>query len=288
MSRRHRVDVEGAVHHVMNRGVDRQAVFFADADRVEFGRRLDAIHGEFGVETLAYCLMDNHYHLLLRTPQAGLSDAMQQLGSLYTRHTNDRVGRDGPLFRGRFHSILVTTDAYLVWVARYIHRNPLALDDVASADRYRWSSYRTYLGHRRAPEFINTQPLLAMFDGDRARLASFTNDAGGDRFPTTDDLADLRQLVDFAIADDDMHAEAGGDEDPRVLQRSLLLLMVDQGGLPAPLRDQAVALLDFPTPAARRMAMHRARRRLAGDATLQRVLHRLRRCLGHPISTTAA
>jgi putative transposase len=112
---------------MMNRGIDRQPVFFADADGVKFGRRLAEVHERFGVETLAYCLMPNHYHLLIRLPGGGLAAAIHHLGSLYTRNTNDRTGRDGPLFRGRYHSIRVDTDEYLLWAARYIHRNPLAL-----------------------------------------------------------------------------------------------------------------------------------------------------------------
>jgi REP element-mobilizing transposase RayT len=83
----------------MNRGVNREPTFFADVDRRQFGHRLADIHERFGVETLAYCLMDNHYHLLLRARDGGLSRAMHHLGLVYTRRTNDRLGRDGPLFR---------------------------------------------------------------------------------------------------------------------------------------------------------------------------------------------
>ena len=135
---------------MMNRGVNRQLVFFSDADRVEFGRVLAEMHQRFGVETLAYCLMPNHYHLVLRCPDGGLSDAMQHVGSTYTRRTNTRVGRDGPLFRGRFHAIHVADDVYLKWVVRYIHRNAVDIAGIQGCEDYRWSSYRSYLGLRRA------------------------------------------------------------------------------------------------------------------------------------------
>ena len=135
----------------MNRGVDRQPVFFNDADRLDFGRQLAWIHESTGGTVLAYCLMGNHYHLLLDMPDGTLSEAMHHLGSVYTRHVNDRLGRDGPLFRGRFHSIPVEDDAYLLTAVRYIHRNPIGLPGVSGPADHRWSSYRTYLGSAAHP-----------------------------------------------------------------------------------------------------------------------------------------
>ena len=163
------------MHHVMNRGVNHQRIFFDDADRIEFGARLEDINQRFGIETLAYALMTNHYHLLLRTPAGGLSEAMHRLGLVYVKRTNKRVGRDGPLFRSRFHSIPVTTDAYLRYAARYIHRNPLELPGVARPEFYRWSSYRTYRGFRSPAPFMNTSLVLRLFDDDRDDLARFTD-----------------------------------------------------------------------------------------------------------------
>lgn len=98
MPRPLRIDVEDGWNHVMNRGIDHGDVFFADTDRIEFGQRLGDVFDRFGIRTHAYCLMDNHFHLLLHCPEGRLSDAMQRLGSLYTRHVNDRLGRDGALF----------------------------------------------------------------------------------------------------------------------------------------------------------------------------------------------
>lgn len=267
MPRRERIDFDGAIHHVMNRGVDRQPVFFADADRVEFGYRLAAIHRDFGVETLAYCLMDNHYHLLLHTPNGGLSAAMQQLGGLFTQHTNDRVGRDGPLFRGRFHSILVTTDAYLAWVARYIHRNPLAIAGVDAPDRHRWSSYRAYLGLRRCPPFLNTQLVLSLFGEDRDRLAAATDDDASCE-PTRQSF----NADDIALMTRSVLAMADTDGDARVLERSLLVLLASSFADSPELSNGLLAALSFPSPTAHRMALHRARKRFDRDPALRRVL----------------
>jgi len=150
----------------MNRGIDHGDVFFADSDRVEFGQRLADVHERFGVRTHAYCLMDNHYHLLWHCPDGGLSAAMQRLGSLYTRHVNDRLGRDGALFRGRFHSRLVTDERHLCAAVRYIHRNALDLPGVTNVRDHRWSSHRTYLGLRRCPPWLDTTHVLGRWDVD--------------------------------------------------------------------------------------------------------------------------
>ncbi len=277
--RRRRVDVEGAIHHVMNRGVNRQQVFFGVADRIEFGDRLAEIHERYGVETLAYCLMGNHYHLLLHTPSARLSDAMQHLGGVYTRRTNRRVGRDGPLFRGRFHAIHVTTDSYLTAAARYIHRNPLELPGVRDPASYRWSSYRTYLGLRPPPAFLDTTRILAVHDDDVRQLVGRTTAPGDDLSAARWTLDDIEQLVAFEVARDDvLHGE--DDDMPRVLDRTLLVLLTTSGIDPA-LAWGIEERLRFPSADARRMAVTRARRRLAGDAQLQRILRRLTRHLTH-------
>ncbi len=257
MGRRPRNDITGGIHHVMNRGVDHQRIFFGDPDRVEFGERLAAIHERFAVEILAYCLMDNHYHLLLRAPDGGLSAAMQHLGLTYTRHTNDRVGRDGPLFRGRFNSILVTTDAYLLRATRYIHRNPLDIVDVRTPRGYRWSSYRAYLGLRRRPPFLATDMILGLVGNDRQALARSTEAAMNG--PAVSELDDLLQHVRFAVAHDDL--VHGSDEaSPRRIERAVLVLIAHEVA-GTPLGDRLERLLDFPSDAARRMALRRARGR---------------------------
>lgn len=235
----------------MNRGVARQRTFFDDEDRVDFGAQLANIHDRFGVQTLAYCLLDNHYHLLLRTPDGGLSEAMQHLGLVYTRHTNDRRGRDGPLFRGRYHSILVTTDRYLVIAARYIHRNALDVAGVTNPADYRWSSYRAYLGHRRVPAFLNTDLVLDQFGGDRARLVRFTESED----PTVTTLADLLPLIECSVARDDL---ANGDDSPRRWTARTVLVGIAASGVgPLGLRDEIERHLAFPTPKARTQAFTR-------------------------------
>jgi REP element-mobilizing transposase RayT len=249
---------------VMNRGANRQVVFFADADRVEFGRVLADIHERFGVETLAYCLMPNHYHLLLRCPSGGLSDAMQHLGSTYTRRTNDRVGRDGPLFRGRFHAIHVSEETYLRWVVRYIHRNALDVAGVRTCEEYRWSSYRTYLGLRPAPPFLNTGFVLDMFDWNPGRLRAFTEDQIAAPFESITSIIELAIAVDLLAHGDD---DAGYGR--QQLDRTIRLLLLDT------VSDRTVrAVIEqgLPTGAARRKALSRARQRCDADDSILRVI----------------
>jgi len=275
MARRRRIDVEGGVHHVMNRGVNHQATFFGDADRIEFGRRLADIHQQFGVETLAYCLMTNHYHLLLRTPHGGLSQAMQRLASVYTRHTNDRVGRDGPLFRSRFHSIHVTTDAYLLTAVRYIHGNSLDIPGVRSIADYRWSSYQAYVGRRPIPSFVRTDIIGDVFGGDRAAFAAFhiSDDMPYGLRAGPSEPAEFEQLIEFVLANDDLQY---GDDLPQPpwRDRTLLVLLFEHFADAAWI-DELERVLAFPSPVARRMALSRARRRRDTDPAIARAMSAL-------------
>lgn len=264
MPRPHRREAESGIHHVMNRGVDRQAIFFTDGDRIEFGRCLAAIHEEHGVVTLAYCLMGNHFHLLLRSPAGALSPAMHQLTSTYSHRVNMRRGRDGPLFRGRFHSIPVETDAYLLWVTRYIHRNPLDLPGVDAAADYRWSSYRTYLGRRPAPPFLDVRPVLDLVGGPR-ELAVLTEDPL--RRPPVEGV---RRLVECAIAVDDLDHPAEVPSRAH-LARSVTVLLAARTSDPE-LRSQLDAALGHRSPRAAREAVRRAEVRLADDDAVGRVI----------------
>ena len=254
----------------MNRGVDRQTTFFDDRDRLEFGQRLADVFDRFGVETVAYCLMDNHYHLVLNAPFGDLGRAMHHLGLVYTQRTNERVGRDGPLFRGRYHSIPITTDAYLVQAVRYVHRNPLAMPGVRTMRDWRWSSYRVYLGLRRPPAFLRTDAVMGLFGGDRHRLERFTEQDS--RLPeSASSVADLVQVARLAIAVDDVE-HGVGEELPRWQERTALLLVAERlNG--HPLGERLLESFDFPSPSARRMALHRARGR-ASDVTLARIVDR--------------
>jgi REP element-mobilizing transposase RayT len=221
MGRPHRRDSETGIYHVMNRGVDHQPIFFCDADRLELGTRLADIHEGLEVATLAYCLMGNHVHLVLRAPDGVLPEAMHHLTSTYSRRVNARRARDGPLFRGRYHSIPVETDPYLLWVTRYVHRNPLDIGGVRSPRDYRWSSYRAYLGLRPCPEFLDRQPVMDLVGGSVEELAAITDDDVPLR-PRT--AGDVSRLIRCASAVHDLRADAPERPGPSI-DRTLLVLL---------------------------------------------------------------
>ena len=152
MARAWRIAYEGALYHVLSRGNERRDIFLDDEDRRLFLTGLAEAGERFAVDVFAYVLMGTHYHLLLRTRRANLSKAMQWLGLSYTTRFNFKQSRSGHLFQGRFKSMLVQNDAYLLQLSYYIHRNPLRAGMVERLADYRWSSYRAYAYEKRAPE----------------------------------------------------------------------------------------------------------------------------------------
>ncbi len=118
MSRPLRIEYPGAWYHVMNRGASGRTIFRSDRDWHTFLSLLGDLAATFAVEVHAYCLMGNHYHLLIHTPRGILSGAMRHLNSLYTQRYNRFHRTDGPLFRGRFKAIVIDADTYLAVVSR--------------------------------------------------------------------------------------------------------------------------------------------------------------------------
>ena len=145
------------IYHVVARGVCHCIIFEDDKDRGRFLDYLDEVLKNNRGTLLAWCLMDNHYHLLLKVDQARLSEAMKWLNSSYALYFNSTHERDGHLFQGRFKSEPVETDEYLLTVIRYIHQNPVKGGIVPTCD-FRWSSYRSYLGRCTAEHRQITSP----------------------------------------------------------------------------------------------------------------------------------
>ncbi|MGD0273479.1 MAG: transposase [Gaiellaceae bacterium] len=163
MSRPLRIEYPGALYHVTSRGNERKEIFLDRLDRRRFLDLLSVIVRRFGWRVYAYCLMPNHYHLLLETPRPELVRGMQQLNGIYARRFNRRHVRSGHLFGGRFHSILIERDAHLVEVARYVVLNPVRAGICKLPEDYRWSSYRATAGLEKPPAFLAADELLRVF-----------------------------------------------------------------------------------------------------------------------------
>lgn len=183
MARQLRIDYPGAWHHVMNRGRRRETIFPAVEDRLDFLHLLGVAAERYDLQVNAYCLMGNHYHLLVHTPDGGLSRAMKHIDGVFAQRFNRRHEADGPLFRDRFRSKLVDSDNYLSSVCRYIHRNPLALTEPADLPTYEWSSYFDFLKPPRArPQWLFSDALAVCDVKTPAELRKMTLSAREDAF----------------------------------------------------------------------------------------------------------
>lgn len=168
MARPLRIEFPGAVYHVTSRGNARRKVFLDDADRKAFLATLAWVVERFQWICHAYCLMDNHFHLLIETPESNLSRGMRQLNGVYTQRFNRRHRKVGHLFQGRFKAILVERDSYLLELARYVVLNPVRAKMVQAPADYAWSSYRPTLGLDAVPAALSTDWLLGQFARTKA------------------------------------------------------------------------------------------------------------------------
>jgi len=147
----------------MNRGRARQKIFLKEEDYQNFLSTVAEAHDLWGVEVFAYCLMGNHYHICLRTPEGNLSRVMRHLDGLYTQRFNRAHRRDGALFRGRYKAVVVDGEEYLAALVRYIHLNPVEAGLVKEPQAYKWSSHRAYLRPHKAPGWLKVGEVLKGF-----------------------------------------------------------------------------------------------------------------------------
>jgi len=177
MPRKPREEFPGAVVHVFARGNRKQRIYLDDADRSTYLFLLGQVVVRQGWRCLAYCLMHNHVHLLVETPEANLAAGMQRLHGVHAQRFNNRHRRSGHLFQGRYGAVLIRTDAQLLQTARYLAMNPVEAGLCATATEWRWSSHAATLGGAKAPAWLDVQRLLGFFGlagGEpRARYAEF-------------------------------------------------------------------------------------------------------------------
>jgi putative transposase len=159
MSRPLRIEFPGAIYHVTSRGDRREPIYQDDADRHAHLAVLAQAMDRFDAQVLAYCLMGNHYHLVLHTRQANLSRLMRHVNGVYTQAFNRQHGLVGHLFQGRFKAILVDRDAYLLEVCRYVELNPVRAKMVAAPLDWPWSSYAAHVLQADTPAWLDSDGL---------------------------------------------------------------------------------------------------------------------------------
>lgn len=183
MARPLRIEYSNAFYHVTSRGNEQKDVFKSQRDREKFLEYLESATTRYGAIIHAWCLMSNHYHLLLETPDGNLSQIMRHINGAYTTYFNVKRKRFGHLFQGRYKAILVEADEYATELSRYIHLNPLRATMVARPEEYKWSSYRSYIGLDKAADWLKTDFILGYF-GDKgsntqSRYRKFVEDLLG-------------------------------------------------------------------------------------------------------------
>jgi REP element-mobilizing transposase RayT len=178
MSRSLRVEFAGAAYLVSARGAGEAAIFVSDQDRERFLKVLQIAADRYHILCHAYCLLDDHYTLLLETPEGNLSRAMRQVNGVYGQYVSRRHGRPGPVLGGRFRSQVVEKDAWLLELARYVVLAPARAGLVADPSQWHWSSYRATAGEAPVPPFLAAGWLLSLAGGKtlgeaRQRYRSF-------------------------------------------------------------------------------------------------------------------
>lgn len=164
MARPLRIEYPGAIYHVTSRGDGREAIFLEEEDRKEFLSVFEDVIRRMNWKCSAYCLMGNHYHLVIETPEGNLSKGMRQLNGVYTQRFNRLHDRSGHVFQGRYKAILVERENYLKELCRYVVLNPVRAGMVNNPAEWPWSSYVATLGLAPKPEWLEVEWLLSQFE----------------------------------------------------------------------------------------------------------------------------
>ncbi|MBU1043510.1 MAG: transposase [Candidatus Omnitrophica bacterium] len=163
MTRPLRIEYEGAVYHVTSRGNAREPIFGDNKDRFIFYKILSEAKKKYNIICHGYCLMDNHYHLVIETPEGNLSVAMRYINGVYTQDFNRKHNRVGHIFQGRYKAILIEREEYLLEVTRYVVLNPVRAKLVKSPEQWEWSSFSGTAGKERKEEFLDIDWILGNF-----------------------------------------------------------------------------------------------------------------------------
>lgn len=166
MGRKNRIIYEGAIYHIYQRGNNKEYIFQDDKIKTFILKYLKEYNKKFDYEVLAYVIMNNHYHLLIKTNKSPIDQIMFYLNNLLGKYINDKLNRTGHAFEDRYKCELVDTDTYLIWLLRYIHRNPVKANICSDVKNYRWSSHCFY-EYYSTSLFINTSFILSMLGNNK-------------------------------------------------------------------------------------------------------------------------
>jgi putative transposase len=169
MARPLRIEYPGAFYHITSRGNEHKDIFKSKRDREKFLSYLESASQRYRAVIHIYCLMNNHYHLLMETPSGNLSQIMRHINGAYTTYFNIKHQRSGHLLQSRYRAILVDMDEYAQEVSRYIHLNPVRAGIMDRPEKYLWSSYPYYIGQKKAPEWLATNHILNYFGKNVSR-----------------------------------------------------------------------------------------------------------------------
>ena len=169
MARPIRIEYPGALTHVKSFCGPGSRIFLEQSNRKAFIKLLDELLIQYKIDCYAYCLMDDHYHLLLETMTTNLSQMMRSLNGRYTQYFNREYHQTGAVFRGRFKSVVIQKELYLLEVCRHIVLNPLRADIVDNPADYAWSSYRATAGLDQVPAWLVVDSLLENFDANNEK-----------------------------------------------------------------------------------------------------------------------
>jgi REP element-mobilizing transposase RayT len=198
MGRPLRIEYPGAFYHVTSRGNERREIFLAQKNYERMIGYLESATKRYGAQIHCFCLMSNHYHLLLETPRGNLHQILHHLNTAYTNYFNAKTGRVGHLFQGRYRAILVDQDHYALELSRYIHLNPVRAHMVKDPLLYPWSSYTDYAGDRKRRDWVKTEWILGQISRHEKRARKgyrkFVGEASGSEVKDP-----LNQVVSSAI-----------------------------------------------------------------------------------------
>jgi len=188
MARPLRIQYPGAYYHITSRGNERKDIYKSQRDREKFLDYLQSATQRYGAVIHCYCLMSNHYHLLMETPEGNLSQVMQHNNGSYTTYYNVKRKRSGHLFQGRYHAVLVEANTYALELSRYIHLNPVRAGIAKLPEEHPWSSHSYYINGQATPEWLHTETILAYLSSkesqSRRSYQSFVQDKLGCDYPS--------------------------------------------------------------------------------------------------------